>query len=243
MPGIQEVNSIVALSEIKSTTTLPCSLPEPSRRTPYDHQPRPSPASTAAYVAYLIDSGIASVPEIMAATGMPAYRPPPSPRWRNWTSSASSSSGRVRATTRAAMSSATGGGTAGVVAEQHERIAAALEYPPAATWLAGEGEAPVKPSLAYPMENKEKRRSRMDAQELLDALRKLGTRYQGSWPRHSAFRCRTLTNWKNSDKKLSVEQIAGAIAKSRQAAVKTSPVRNHPTCRGVLRDRTLPFAR
>lgn len=31
----------------------------------------------------------------------------------------------------------------------------------------------------------------MDAQELLDALRKkLGTRYQESWPRHSAFRCR-----------------------------------------------------
>ncbi len=39
VPGIQEVNSIVALSEIKSTTTLPLLAPEPSRRTPaHDHQ-------------------------------------------------------------------------------------------------------------------------------------------------------------------------------------------------------------
>ncbi|MEN1775736.1 hypothetical protein, partial [Pseudomonas aeruginosa] len=63
----------------------------------------------------------------------------------------------------------------------------------------------------------------MDAQELLDALRKkLGTRYQGELAEALGVSLQTLTNWKNSDKKLSVEQIAGAIAKSRQAAVKTS---------------------
>lgn len=66
------------------------------------------------YVAYLIDSGIASVPEIMAATGMPR-------RTAQDTIAALEEldivcefeQRRVRATTRAAMSSATGGGTAG----------------------------------------------------------------------------------------------------------------------------------
>ncbi|HBO2189938.1 TPA: hypothetical protein ACNFRY_006193 [Pseudomonas aeruginosa] len=63
----------------------------------------------------------------------------------------------------------------------------------------------------------------MDAQELLDALRKkLGTRYLGELAEALGVSLQTLANWKNSDKKLSVEQIAGAIAKSRQAAVKTS---------------------
>lgn len=116
VPGIQEVNSIVALSEIKSTTTLPLLAPEPSgERLLMTISKTKSSFYRRLYVAYLIDSGIASVPEIMAATGMPGVPPrTPSPRWRNWTSSASSSSGRVRATTRAAMSSATGGGTAGV---------------------------------------------------------------------------------------------------------------------------------
>ncbi|HEP8197851.1 TPA: helix-turn-helix domain-containing protein, partial [Pseudomonas aeruginosa] len=51
----------------------------------------------------------------------------------------------------------------------------------------------------------------MDAQELLDALRKkLGTRYQGELAEALGVSLQTLTNWKNSDKKLSVEQIAGA---------------------------------
>lgn len=67
------------------------------------------------YVAYLIDSGTASVPEIMAATGMPR-------RTAQDTIAALEEldivcefeQRRVRATTRAAMSSATGGGTAGV---------------------------------------------------------------------------------------------------------------------------------
>lgn len=50
----------------------------------------------------------------------------------------------------------------------------------------------------------------MDAQELLDALRKkLGTRYQGELAEALGVSLQTLTNWKNSDKKLSVEQIAG----------------------------------
>ena len=84
------------------------------------------------YVAYLIDSGIASVPEIMVATGMPR-------RTAQDTIAAleeldivcefEQREGRAQPPGRL-MSSATGGAVRREwVVEQHRRIAAALEYP------------------------------------------------------------------------------------------------------------------
>lgn len=111
------------------------------------------------YVAYLIDSGIASVPEIMAATGMPR-------RTAQDTIAALEELDIVcEFEQREGARNHQGGyvirdwGRYGGSGWQNSMNGSPLPWSilPAATWLAGEGEAcPVKPSLAYPMENKEK---------------------------------------------------------------------------------------